>query len=158
MGAYGSIGNQLINGATVHNKGFEATITYRDQIRDFSYDVFFSIFHLIKTKSLHWETMPSLFYGPKFRDAYSITRTDVGHPIGYFYGYKTNGIFKSEEEVKAYTNSKGELYQPLAKPGDFRYADTNNDGVLDSDDRINLGDAVPDFCYGLNLDLEYKKL
>lgn len=81
---------------------------------------------------------------------------DVGHPIGYFYGYKTNGIFKSEEEVKAYTNSKGELYQPLAKPGDFRYADTNNDGVLDSDDRINLGDAVPDFCYGLNLDLEYK--
>ena len=155
LGAYGSIGNQLINGATVHNKGFEATITYRDQIRDFSYDVSFNISsYKNKVTSLGNDAQP--IYGPKFRDAYSITRTDVGHPIGYFYGYKTNGIFKSEEEVKAYTNSKGELYQPLAKPGDFRYADTNNDGVLDSDDRINLGDAVPDFCYGLNLDLEYK--
>lgn len=69
----------------------------------------------------------------------------MGNPIGYFYGYKTDGIFKSEEEVKTYTNSKGELYQPLAKPGDFRYADINNDGVLDSDDRTNLGDAIPDF-------------
>lgn len=155
LGAYGSIGNQLINGATVHNKGFEATITYRDQIRDFSYDVSFNISsYKNKVVSLGNDAQP--IYGPKFRDAYSITRTDVGNPIGYFYGYKTDGIFKSEEEVKTYTNSKGELYQPLAKPGDFRYADINNDGVLDSDDRTNLGDAIPDFCYGLNLDLGYK--
>lgn len=105
LGAYGSIGNQLINGATVHNKGFEATITYRDQIRDFSYDVSFNISsYKNKVTSLGNDAQP--IYGPKFRDAYSITRTDVGHPIGYFYGYKTNGIFKSEEEVKAYTNSK----------------------------------------------------
>lgn len=155
LGAYGSIGNQLINGATVKNHGFEATIEYRDRIRDFSYDVSFNIStYRNKVTSLGNNAQP--IYGPKFRDAYSITRTDVGNPIGYFYGYKTAGIFKSEAEVEAYTNSKGELYQPLAQPGDFRFEDVNKDGVLDADDRTKIGDAVPDFSYGLNIDLAYK--
>lgn len=155
LGAYGSIGSQLINGATVHNKGIEATVTYRNQVRDFSYDVSFNISsYTNEVISLGNNAQP--IYGPKFRDAYSITRTDIGQSIGYFYGYKTAGIFNSEAEVKSYTNAKGELYQALAQPGDFKYMDVNQDGVLDSDDRTNLGDAVPDFCYGLNLDLGYK--
>ena len=93
-------------------KDFEATITYRDQIRDFSYDVSFNISsYKNKVVSLGNDAQP--IYGPKFRDAYSITRTDVGNPIGYFYGYKTDGIFKSEEEVKTYTNSKGETVSTI---------------------------------------------
>ncbi|RMD73121.1 MAG: SusC/RagA family TonB-linked outer membrane protein, partial [Bacteroidetes bacterium] len=77
-----------------------------------------------------------------------ITRTTVGYPIGHFFGYKTNGIFQTEEDVLAYTNADGDPLQPDAAPGDFRWVDVNGDGQINEDDRTFIGDPTPSWTYG----------
>jgi len=79
---------------------------------------------------------------------------EVGLPIGYFYGCETDGIFQTQEEVDAHP-SQTALGAP-ASPGDIRYKDINGDGVINSDDRTNIGDPIPKFIMGLNISLEYK--
>ena len=77
------------------------------------------------------------------------TRTIVGDPIGEFYGFQVVGVFQSAADIAA---SK----QKSAKVGDFIYQDTNNDGVIDSKDRVRLGDPNPKFNYGINTSFTYK--
>lgn len=79
-----------------------------------------------------------------------ITRTTVGEPIAYFYGYQTQGIFQNQAEVNSYKNKEGIIIQPNAKPGDFRFADINGDGVINADDRTKIGDPTPNLTYGFN--------
>ena len=79
-----------------------------------------------------------------------ITRTIVGEPIGFFYGYQTQGIFQNQAEVNAYKNKEGIIIQPNAKPGDFRFADINGDGIINADDRTKIGDPTPNLTYGFN--------
>lgn len=90
----------------------------------------------------------------------AITRMEKGFPMAYFWGYQTDGIFQNQEEIDAYVFTAADgaksLIQPNAKPGDFRFKDTNGDGVIDDNDRVNLGNPYPDFTYGLNLNLEYR--
>ena len=85
-----------------------------------------------------------------------INRTEEGSSIGRFYGYQTNGIFQSDAEVTAYKSSNGTVIQPLAKAGDVKFKDLNNDGVINSSDQTWIGSPLPDFTYGLNVDLQYK--
>ncbi len=74
---------------------------------------------------------------------------EVGQPVGVFYGYRTDGIYKSDEEIR---NSA----QPNAKPGDVRFVDSNGDGKVDASDRTILGNPAPKFFYGWTNTLEYK--
>jgi TonB-linked SusC/RagA family outer membrane protein len=76
---------------------------------------------------------------------------EVGQPVGVFYGYQTNGIFRSEEEVQGSA-------QPNAKPGDVRYVDANGDGVVNRDDRTVLGNPAPKFIYGWTNTLSFKNV
>ncbi|HEY4786886.1 MAG TPA: SusC/RagA family protein, partial [Bacteroidales bacterium] len=85
-------------------------------------------------------------------------RAQVGYPIGYFYGLKTNGIFQNDAEVQAYKNSSGGLIEPSAVPGDVRYVDTNKDGLISQDDATMIGNPNPKYTYGLSLSAEYKGL
>lgn len=85
-----------------------------------------------------------------------VARLMEGLPYGSFYGWKTNGIFQNWEEVNAYTNAEGGLIQPNAQPGDFKWVDTNSDGIIDSTDRTFLGSSLPKNSFGLSLNLEYK--
>ncbi len=80
-----------------------------------------------------------------------ITRNMVGSPMNTFFGYQVTGLFQSAAEVAASPAQNG------AAPGRFRYADINGDKKIDADDRTILGDPNPDFSYGLNLGLEYKR-
>ncbi len=66
----------------------------------------------------------------------TITKTEVGQPVGYFYGYVTNGIFQNAEQVE------GSAQRETAKAGDIRYKDLNNDDVLDDNDRAKIGDPA----------------
>ncbi len=79
-----------------------------------------------------------------------ITRTEAGHPVQSFYGWVTDGIFQSADEVAAAPT------QANAAPGDIRFRDIDGNGVIDADDRVYLGSFLPDFSYGLNFSANYK--
>ena len=84
------------------------------------------------------------------------SRMEVGFPIGYFYGYKTDGIFQNRSEVISHPSQVA--LGASAAPGDFRFKDLNEDGVIDDKDRTYIGDPIPDFTFGYNLNLNYKNI
>ena len=85
-----------------------------------------------------------------------ITRISEGLPIGYLFGYQTDGVFQNMNEVHSHTSSEGDTIQPGAVPGDFRFVDINEDGIINSDDRTMIGNPTPDWTAGLMIDLRYK--
>lgn len=74
----------------------------------------------------------------------------------YFYGFKTDGIFQNQSEVDSYVNDKGAKMQPDAQPGDVRFVDSNNNGVVNDDDRVKIGKGMPDWTFGITLGAEWK--
>jgi hypothetical protein len=76
---------------------------------------------------------------------------EAGYPIGYFYGYETNGIFQNQDEIN--NSPVGDI---APEPGDIKYVDQNNDGVIDLDDKVYIGDPLPDATMGLNISIDYK--
>jgi len=91
-----------------------------------------------------------------FQSMGDITRTQVGEAYNSFYGFKTAGIFQTREEVLSYTGPDGNVIQPDAVPGDFRWVDTNGDGTITDDDKQFLGSPLPEYTFGLNLNMNYK--
>jgi hypothetical protein len=100
-----------------------------------------------KVTSLGGGNKPVIFYA---------NRTEVGKPMGCFYGYMTDGIFQTEEEVQNYTGLDGTVLQPNAHAGDFRFKNLNADNVLDANDETWIGNPWPKLTYGFNLNLGYK--
>lgn len=85
-------------------------------------------------------------------------RTAVGSPIGVFYGYQADGIFRNEAEVSQHTTTvdgQEVVIQPDAQPGDRRFVDINEDGDISNDDRTNIGDPYPEFIYGWSNNFYY---
>jgi TonB-dependent starch-binding outer membrane protein SusC len=85
-----------------------------------------------------------------------VTRTELGLPIAYFYGYKTDGIFQSMADVYQHIGPNGQVIQPNAKPGDVRFVDVNGDGVINDKDRTMIGNPTPKLTFGFNGSIEYK--
>ena len=83
----------------------------------------------------------------------AVTRMEEGHAMSYFWGYKTLGIFQNQAEIDSYVNSKGVQIQPNARPGDFRFQDTNDDGTIDDNDRVDLGNPFPKVTFGFNFNV-----
>jgi hypothetical protein len=81
-----------------------------------------------------------------------VTQSSFGYPIGAFYGYKTDGIFQTQEELDAYPHDS------QAGVGDLRFVDVNGDGVINGNDRTYIGSPIPKFIFGFNVDLQYKGL
>jgi len=96
-------------------------------------------------------------------DGSRIIRNAVGHSVSEFFGYKIAGFWNSDNEIEA-ANTKAQavtgdpntVYQDDVKVGRFKYADVNGDGMITADDRTFLGNANPDFSYGLNLGASFK--
>jgi TonB-linked SusC/RagA family outer membrane protein len=86
-------------------------------------------------------------YGIPFQ---SVTRFEKDKAPGYFYGFKTDGLFQTQADVAKHAS------QPGAQAGDIRFVDINGDGKIDGDDRTDIGNPFPDFTIGWNLSLEYK--
>jgi TonB-linked SusC/RagA family outer membrane protein len=144
-----------INAGTVRNQGFEFAIGYRGMIKeDFIYRLNYN-FTYIKNEVLEVNNGTGFFEGGTFSVGQPFpSRMEEGFPMGYFYGYETDGIFQTQAEADAHP-SQSALGAP-AQPGDIRYKDINGDGVINADDRTNIGDPIPDFVMGLNITLEYK--
>ncbi len=149
-GGYGNI-------ASLENRGVELELTYSDKLANgFSYGISGNVSHVENEITFLGEDKEFLFgatFGPQ---GLQITRTSVGLPIGYFYGHQTDGIFQTQEEINAYVGADGTPIQPEAAPGDFKFVDLNNDGMIDDEDRGFIGDPTPDWTYGLNLTAGWK--
>jgi TonB-linked SusC/RagA family outer membrane protein len=153
-GAPGS-GAPFINGGDIRNRGLEFSVGYSDQVTDdFSFNVSYNVATL-DNEVLSVNNENGFIEAGVFGvGQLPITRMQEGYTIGYFYGYQTDGIFQNAAEVAAHPSQIA--LGANAQPGDFRYRDLNNDGVIDTDDRTELGDALPDFTMGLNLSFNYK--
>jgi hypothetical protein len=85
-----------------------------------------------------------------------LTNTMEGETAGTFYGYVTDGIFQNWTDINSHSDEHGNLLQPQAEPGDFRFLDLNKDGVLNDNDKQVIGDPEPDFTFGINGYAAYK--
>jgi hypothetical protein len=86
-----------------------------------------------------------------------VSRVEVGQPIGYFYGYQTDGILQNQDEVDAWVKpTDGTPYFNDQRPGDVRFVDQNQDGEIDEADKVYLGNPNPDFEVGIQLNFEWK--
>ncbi|MDU1906023.1 MAG: TonB-dependent receptor [Dysgonomonas sp.] len=147
-------GGKWMNVAGVRNKGFEMNLSYNTKVNDFTISAYGN-FSKVKNEVTTMGTGNANMFTSAYRGT-NITRTRVGEPIAHFYGYKSAGVFKTQEEIDSYVNSEGKKIQSAAKIGDLKFLDINGDGVLDSKDQTNIGNGFPDFTYGFGTDLAYK--
>ena len=148
-------GSPTVNAGEVENRGFELALGYSDKLSDnFKFNVNYNLTTL-KNTVLEVNNSTGYLEGGAFGVGQPApSRMEVGLPIGYFYGFQTNGIFQNQAEVNAHPSQSA--LGAEAAPGDIRFVDVNGDGVIDFDDRTNLGDPIPDVTMGLNLSLDYK--
>lgn len=150
----GTNDGQWINDGQMKNSGFELDLNFSDKKNDFSYDLALNVTRYkneltglnsvaylgIPSSSLH-----SINFGQE------VSRSAVGQPIGSFYGYVADGLFRSQQEVTDYG------MQPNAQAGDIKFKDVNGDGLVDSKDRTFIGSPHPDLMLGFNINLKYKQ-
>lgn len=149
----------FINGGNVINKGLELAVTWNDNIGDLRYYISANISKNSNTVTevptedgiIHGKT--NMLYANS-QEFYRRAQTDF--PIGYFWGWKTDGVFQNEAEVSAHSLADGKLIQPDAQPGDLRYQDLNNDGTIDDLDKTMVGDPNPDYNFGLSAGFDYR--
>ncbi|GLB52791.1 SusC/RagA family TonB-linked outer membrane protein [Neptunitalea chrysea] len=154
IGAPGA-GAPTVNAGNVENKGFEFAIDYKGEIsKDFTYSLAYNATFLDNNVT---EVNNSTGYveGGSFGVSQPApSRMEVGKPIGYFLGYVTDGIFQNQNEVDNHPDQSA--LGATAQPGDLRFRDINNDGVIDENDRTNLGNPIPEVTMGMNIRLNYK--
>jgi TonB-linked SusC/RagA family outer membrane protein len=145
------------NAGSIQNKGFEFQINHRNSISGFNYDLGLNL-TTVNNKVTSLGSQASIYGGTSRLG--TVTKTEVGHPIGSFFGFVMDGIFQDATEVQ-------NGHQPLAIPGDVRFKDlagkpdvngkpTGPDGVINEYDKTYIGSPIPDLLLGLNLNLGYK--
>ncbi|NVJ87947.1 MAG: TonB-dependent receptor [Flavobacteriaceae bacterium] len=141
----------FINAGTVVNEGFEFAIGYRKAVNeDFNFNINYNA-TFIKNEVTFVGNETGIIEGGSFGVGQEPpSRMEAGFPIGYFYGYKTDGIFQTQADVNSHAT------QTNAAPGDLRFVDVNGDGVINSDDRTYIGDPFADVTMGFNFSFNYK--
>ena len=158
--------DMLVKASIPITSGFEdtsTTYTNAGKVRNSGFEVSLHTINL-KNSPLEWESNLSYTYNKnKIKDLNSdvpyyinqinnsyVTMLDRNFPINVFYGYVTDGIFQNQAEVNMHA------VQPGAEPGDIRFRDLNNDGVINDDDRTVIGNPNPTHLFSLNNTLSYK--
>ncbi|MCR9099643.1 MAG: TonB-dependent receptor [bacterium] len=146
-----------VNAGSVRNQGLEFSIGYQQRYdNELKVSINYN-FTTLRNEVLEVNNGTGFIEGGAFGvGQLAPSRMEVGQPIGYFFGYQTDGVFQNAAEVEAHPSQIA--LGAEAQPGDLRFVDINGDGVIDADDRTNLGDPIPDFTMGLNLGFEYKRL
>jgi TonB-linked SusC/RagA family outer membrane protein len=141
-----------VNAGTVANKGLELSLTAQLlQRAAFQWTSSLNI-TFINNKVLSLSSgSPIPGAGVDFNQTISLTA--VGHPIGEFYGYVTEGIFQSADEI-----AKHATQQPGTAPGDIKFKDLNKDGVIDDNDRTYIGSPIPKFTFGFRNTFQFGSL
>lgn len=162
----------LVNQGEVRNRGFEAQVSWNDQVnKNFSYFLSANFSYLKNWVSdigvKDEDGNPGVWTGittedgvtdGSFRNIPYVYQTAEGEPLNSFYLIRTDGIFQSDEEAAAYVNKNGNRIQPDAKAGDLKFVDFNKDGTIDDQDRQYCGSATPKTTFALTGGFTYKKL
>lgn len=154
----GHVGNDapVANVGSVQNRGVELSVNWRHILKDIKYSVGFNAAYN-KNKMTKIGNEDKTLTGASWAVAGTVTRAEEGLPIGYFWGYKTDGLFQNIAEVYSHIGSTGDLLQKNAQPGDVRFVDVNGDGKISEDDRTQIGNPTPDWTLGFNGSIEYKQ-
>ena len=152
-------GGPVINGGDVKNKGIEVGLSWNDNIgRDFTYSVGAN-FAYNHNEVGNIPTLDGIIHGKDnqiFTNAEEFYRAENGHAIGYFWGYKTAGLFQNQKEINDWIAAGNGIYQADVKPGDVKYVDVNHDGVINASDKVDLGNGLPKYTFGFNVNLAWK--
>ncbi|WP_294224957.1 SusC/RagA family TonB-linked outer membrane protein, partial [uncultured Chryseobacterium sp.] len=141
----------------MENEGVEVELGYKKNWSDWGISVNGN-FAYLKNTVTKLEKGRDYIDGPGFQSMGSVSRIQVGESYGSFYGYNTLGIFQNQAQINSYVNANGQMILPNAKPGDFIWADTNGDGAITDADKVNLGNSIPKFTFGMTINLNYKNL
>jgi TonB-dependent starch-binding outer membrane protein SusC len=149
-----------INGGDVINKGVEINLTWDDKIgRNFKYNVGANLAYN-KNDVGKIPTSDGLIHGASqemFDSQSEFYRCEDGHAMGFFWGYKTAGIFQNQSEIDKWKAAgNGLLFGSNTAPGDAKYADVNHDGTIDDNDKVDLGCGIPKYNFGFNAGFSYK--
>lgn len=146
----GEGGYYFYNGARLTNRGVETTLTWRDRIRDFHYDVTFNMSYY---KNRVADLPTDIYY--TYGGGNGIDKSIVGQPLGSWMSYRTDGVFRTQEEVDEYLNKYD---VQIGKPGvgRLRYVDLDHNGIINANDRDWAGTDQPKVIAGLNLSASWK--
>ena len=157
--------DMLVKASIPITSGFEdTTTTYTNAGKVRNQGIEMSLHTINLTGELGWETNLTATYNKnKIKDLNSdvpyyinqinnsyVTMLTKDYPINVFYGYVTDGIFQNQSEVNTHA------VQPGAEPGDIRFRDLNNDGVINDSDRTVIGNPNPSWLFSMNNSLSYK--
>lgn len=151
----GGANDPIRNAGKIRNNGFEFNLGWMDQPNpDISYGINL-IGSFNKNKVIAMGSESRSIKGGSTNQNITTSETKAGYPIGGYWLISTAGYFNSQEEVDAYAKD-GKKIQPAAEPGDIKFVDANNDGVINDDDRVFQGSPFPDFTFALNGNMRYK--
>ena len=143
--------NYYLNTGEIVTKGIELTLNTRNIVTDsFSWNSTV-IFSKYNNELTSFQGEGKSLLGKVQFDLYNVTRTTEGEPVGQFYGYVTDGLFKNTTELAA-----GPTQETGTGIGDIRFKDLNNDGKIDAKDQTAMGSAIPDFTYSFTNNFKYK--
>ncbi|NCB07202.1 MAG: TonB-dependent receptor [Bacteroidia bacterium] len=146
---YSDITVPFINAGEIINKGIEANVTSHNLKGKLTWDTDFNIsVNRNEVKSLN-DTIPLARGEVGFNQ--QIARIETGKPVDIFYGFVTDGLFQTQDEVDQHAlQTPGDDVYARTSAGDIRFMDLNSDGVIDDDDRTYIGNPNPDFIFALN--------
>ena len=152
-------GGPIINGGDVKNKGIELGLSWNDQIgKDFIYSVGANFaYNHNEVGSI--PTEDGIIHGAInqiYNNAEEFYRAENGHAIGYFWGYKTAGIFQNQQEINEWIAAGNGVLQSNVQPGDVKYVDVDHNGVINADDKVDLGNGLPKYTFGFNFNLGWR--
>lgn len=152
---YSDIAVPYINAGEMQNKGIELTVNTQNLAGNLTWNTDFNIsYNFNKVISLN-DTVPMTTGSIGLN--YELARIQAGQPVNAFYGFVTDGIFQTQEEVDVHaTQVPGADPFNRTSPGDIRFKDLNDDGVINDQDRTYLGNPSPKFIFALNNNFTYK--
>jgi len=158
LGQYG-LDASYINGGDVENKGVEIALGWNDRIgKDFTYGVNWNMAYN-KNEVTRIANAEGILHGKEkvlSEGTSEMYRAEVGQPIGYFWGFKTEGVFQNQAEIDEWVAAGKPTMSTSPVPGDLKFVDYDGNGELTDADKTKIGNPHPDVTMGLSLNLGYK--
>lgn len=147
----------FINGGDIENRGVEIGLNWEERLNAFRYSISLNGAYN-RNEVLRIANSEGIIHGPDnvlSQGTTEMYRAQVGFPVGYFYGFETEGIFQNAAQIQDY-RARGLGVLPNVQPGDVIFVDKNGDGSITDEDKGVIGNPHPDFTGGMNISLNYK--